>query len=187
MSYLTDIKPSTMAVIKQELDSIQLPEHLIAKRDAQEAKEDIEAEPEDEELLASPERSTSSGHQDPEIRVSNLENSNRSIENEEQHSYSSMENYSMQAYEKSNFKPKAELTISVSSTEKPKRQSKISKPSKSENSETFHLEILDVGNKDSRDRKDVKAVWSPNELRADVVKNIRTQIKAAFGAKFEKD
>lgn len=49
------------------------------------------------------------------------------------------------------------------------------------------LVIRDVGNKEVRDRQDCKAIWAPNELRADIVSKVREQIRAAFGAEIEAD
>lgn len=198
LSYLNDIKPSTMAVINQELDTIELPDHLIAKkaaddakRDADEAKEDFQDDKE-ENLLSSSEKNISDEESYKEehthMTASQFDDQHLSVENQE-HCYASFENTQAKSLESSSQNSKRDdEELPPKSVDRPKRNSKIRKLShKEQESEVEYLQILDVGNKDLRDKKDVKVIWTPNELRSDVTKNIRSQIKSAFGAQFEKD
>ena len=198
LSYLKDIQPSTMAVINQELEMIELPEHLLAKKAADEAKEDADEAKEDihldveDNLLSSSDRNIPDEEyyreDETEMTMSNFEDQHLSVEKEE-YSYASFEDNQAKSFEgSSQISKRTDEEAPPKSVDRPKRASKIGRFSQKEQSpEVEHLKILDVGNKDVRDKKDVKVIWTPNELRSDVTKHIRSQIKAAFGAKIEKD
>lgn len=176
LSYLIDIKPSTMTVINQELESVLLSDELLARKEGildHEKEQEIEEE----------EKYTDSG-----TKLSQLmkDKGNQEQEYEEEIKNPPQNNLLSSSVRKSIRKSQWKSSnASLNASVKPKRASKhldlVSQK------ETEYLKILDVGNKDSRERKDVKIVWCPNKLRTDVLQQIRVQIKAAFGVKFEKN
>ena len=180
-SYLNDIKPSTMTVINQELESIELPDHLKAKK-----------EEEDDDLLASPTKRNQNTWDDeeeeekeetPHIYVSpspEMEETENSENDDNSH-----DNFSVSSSGRTSQKSKKSVS-SFSKTLKKSRKSSRMRKEMIESEEKEYLEILDIGNKELRDKKDLKTIWTPGELRVDVIQHIKTQIKSAFGAKIEK-
>ena len=190
---MENIKPSTMAVINQELESIELPEHLKPKEEPK-----IEMQ---DEFLATPEK--------PKPMREEIE------EDKEDYFISPVKNNEEENYEEEDYEEvvheevvheevvqevrspvlenrKSSKTTSNSrkssrlSMNKSRKSSNFSKPLPKAEPKEF-LAIKDIGNKEVRDKKDAKTLWSPNELRTDIILKVREQIKNAFGAKIEKD
>lgn len=180
LGYLKDIKPSTMSVITQELDTIDLPEHLKVRKDEIKVNDEV-----DDELLASPNKREKDEEEeedkdDNEYNISPL----RGQDEEYRMSRRSIDDDTKSVMSKSS---------KMSTDSKSKLRGSINQPRKASKSSKFVveveskklLEIFDIGNKEVRDKKDVKIIWSPNELRSDIVQKIQSQIKSAFGSSIE--
>lgn len=171
-----------MAVINQELESIELPEHLKASITS---KEEVEKD----ELLTSPQkRQSTRGYEDDnnDYYISpapdtSLDHASGDIE--ETKSYESEER---KMPRRSSEKPKTIRKNSKLPTDNVRRSSTINKGG-AKNESKEYLTIKDTGDKEERDHLDAKALWSPNELRPDIILRIREQIKNAFGSSVEKE
>lgn len=180
--YLTDIKASTMSVIMQELDSVELPEHLKAKpeepkyEEIKQIKFDTSelynnTDTNEDDFLTSPVRSEKDSDEDSDGVLSETPEKSEEIQAEIEH---------IPEPPKSNNSSQKKKKIAAKKI--PQSKSKPQKVTKIE-----PLEIKDVGDKEVRDRRDSKAIWSPGEIRTDIISKIRDQIKAAFGSEIEKD
>ena len=179
--YLTEIKASTMSVIMQELDSVELPEHLKAKPEEQKYEENKQikfdtselykhSELNEDDFLTSPVRSVNNSRESSVDAFSETSGNNEELKEE-------IENVP-EPPKLNNSNQKKIMTAKKI----PQVKSKLKQSDKIE-----PLVIKDVGDKESRDQKDSKAIWSPGEIRTDIISKIRDQIKAAFGSEIEKD
>lgn len=182
LSYLESIKPSTMAVINQELESIELPEHLKAPAVSKE-------EFDKDELLTSPQKGPSTrdfGDANNDYYISPAPDTSLDNASEEMEEIHSNESEEKKMPRRSSEKPKIIKKNSKLPTENIRRSSTINKTN-SKNETREYLTIKDTGDKEERDHLDAKALWSPNELRPDIILSIRDQIKGAFGPAVEKE
>jgi hypothetical protein len=183
--YLKDIKPSTMSVITQELDSVELPDHL--ERKQEESKDDYN----DDDLLSSPIQI----EDEEEVKEEEKEEVNEEEKDDSDYFISPVKDQDDEFRQSKNSIEDDDSAMSRSSRKSTgSRKSKtstnqirqVNKVSKFGEEETRKmLEIYDIGNKEARDKKDSKIVWSPNELRSDIMQKIQSQIKSSFGSSIE--
>ena len=180
LSYLDNVKPATLSVITQELQTVIIPEHL--KLERKPAKNVLT----DEEFLISPEKQFDKfiENKDDYFDIpANIDE--QSFELEENKSEDEFSNLSK------SIRPDPDQSFS---SKQPTRETfnKSRKQSKaaalqSEEVQVEFLVIKDVGSKEARDKQDCKSIWVPNEIRTDIVLKIRDQIKAAFGSNVEEN
>ena len=180
--YLTDIKASTMSVIMQELDSVELPGHLKSKpeepkyEEIRQIKFDTSelykhSESNEDDFLTSPVRSVNNSRESSVSAISEASENNEELKEEVEH-----------VPEPPKFNNSSQKKKKMTAKKIPQAKSNFQK-----SDEIEPLVIKEVGDKELRDQKDSKAIWSPGEIRTDIISKIRDQIKAAFGCEIEKD
>jgi len=181
LEYLKDIKSSTMTVINQELNEVDLPDNLKISR---KISEKIEM---DDEMLASPSKEPDENETYEEVKEEFIVSPVKTESLQVNEDHKSQPVHTPESIgSKASSRNSERKSYARGSMSQQKRESKFGKTMKKSEPKVM-LEIKDIGNKEAREKNDLKTLWSPGELRTDIILKIKNQIQYTFGSKVESD